>query len=429
MTTNALVIYQEKPVADVFKTEVADELIDKIEKEARSMVFDISTPAGRDELRSYAFNIAKTKTALDKMGKELTAEQQAEIKRVNAERNKYWERLEALQKEIRQPLTDFEAKEEKRVAAHESALLLLKKSDVAFQTIHADDRTTAVYDAYIEALEADYQRDWEEFATRAKGIYDDTKHRLIGGRAFRVKYDQEQAELTRLREEDEKRKQKERDDKIAADAAAEAKKKAEDDAAAEAKRVKDLADKEAADAAKALQDKEDEKNRIEAARVKAHQDAFRHLMSFGNITGQEPAMILAGRLEQSEAFYHSRDWEEFAGNAEGQRIINAERIDHAYKLRVAADEKKAEDDKAEAKRIADKAAADAVAAAQKKIDDAKAAEDAATAKREANAKHVKKINDAAIAALAALQVENDFSPTKIVQAIAAGQIPNVSIQY
>ncbi len=77
MSNDITIITIQNPL-QVFSTPNGlDSIIDKIEAEAKSIDRDISTEAGRDNIRSLAFKLAKSKTFLDKMGKELTEEQRA----------------------------------------------------------------------------------------------------------------------------------------------------------------------------------------------------------------------------------------------------------------------------------------------------------------------------------------------------------------
>jgi hypothetical protein len=363
MTSTALTIYEQRKPLELFARENVDGIIEAIENEARSMIFDISTNKGRDELRSYARKIATTKTTLDKLGKSLTEEQRAEIERVNKERKIFWDRLEALQHEIRKPLTEFEEREEKRVKAHEVAL-----EDLA----HFKNFEVESVEAIVQALENSdkffHARNWEEFEGRAKAQFVSNFSALTEARDKRIKYEADQAELKRLREAEEARLQKEREDKIAADAAAEAKR---------------LADKEAEDR---LAKEREETARVERAKVEAEERA---------------AAAEKARKEAEEKAEHDR--------------IEAEK-------KAAADIKAAEA-KAEADRL------QAIEDERKRVAEIEAKEKAEREAREANEAHVKTINDKAIMALAALQVEGEFSPTTIVKAIASGLIPNVKIQY
>lgn len=99
-----------------------DGLLSEIEAVARAHTPDMTTKKGQDEIRSLAAKIAKAKVRIDTEGKSLNDERRAVINAVNEDRNIAKDRLQALQDEIRQPLTDFENKEKDRISAHDEAL-------------------------------------------------------------------------------------------------------------------------------------------------------------------------------------------------------------------------------------------------------------------------------------------------------------------
>src|ERR1700729_269981 len=112
---SALALVETVTAVQVFTENGLDSILERIEKEARTTALDISTPKGRKEIASLAHKIAKSKTALDKMGKDLVSGWKDKAKKVDAERARAWDRLEALQEETRQPLTEWENREKDRV--------------------------------------------------------------------------------------------------------------------------------------------------------------------------------------------------------------------------------------------------------------------------------------------------------------------------
>src|SRR5947209_7999861 len=107
---NELIALETLTPLQVFSDNGLDPIIERIEKEARSILLDISTEKGRKEIASLAYKVAQSKNTLDKMGKDLVSGWKEQAKKVDAERAKAWDRLEALQKEIRLPLTEWENK-------------------------------------------------------------------------------------------------------------------------------------------------------------------------------------------------------------------------------------------------------------------------------------------------------------------------------
>lgn len=115
-----LVVIEKKNAMAVFtNNDQLDPLIEAIEKEARSLVPDVTTKKGRDAIASMAHKVARSKTYIDNAGKDLVAELKALPKQIDESRRIVRERLDALKDEVRRPLTEWEAEQE-RIKAEEA---------------------------------------------------------------------------------------------------------------------------------------------------------------------------------------------------------------------------------------------------------------------------------------------------------------------
>ncbi|MBR7534615.1 hypothetical protein KC248_28320, partial [Klebsiella michiganensis] len=104
-----LVVIEKKNAMAVFtNNDQLDPLIELIEKEARSLVPDVTTKKGRDAIASMAHKVARSKTYIDNAGKDLVAELKALPKQIDESRRVVRERLDALKDEVRRPLTEWE---------------------------------------------------------------------------------------------------------------------------------------------------------------------------------------------------------------------------------------------------------------------------------------------------------------------------------
>lgn len=246
--------------AVVFAPGGVDTILNKIETEVRTFKPDISTPVGRQAVASLAYKVARSKTALDEMGKTLVSEWKAKANAVDAERRTIRERLDNLKDEVRKPLTDWENADKARIEAHEKAL-----DEIAALLIFDAPPTAAAIKERIDAFEARPVRQWEEFLQRATETSNTVGRKLQEMYAAGVKREEEIAELERLRREKEERERREREEKIAAEAADRARRETEEKAAREAK--------EAADRASAEQRRvEQEREAAEARAAKAEAD-------------------------------------------------------------------------------------------------------------------------------------------------------------
>jgi colicin import membrane protein len=269
---NALVTIETLTPAIVFAPGGVESIISKLEADVRAFATDISTEAGRKAVASLAYKVARSKTALDDMGKELVSDLKAQTGKIDAERRVIRERLDALRDEVRKPLDDFENAEKQRVAGHEAALAgILADCDLG-----ADAGVVAI-NSRLGAVRDLLQRDWQEFSARAATAADTASKSLEAALAQATKREAEAAELARLRAEQDAREQAAREAKIAAKAAESARIAAEakaareaQDAAQRAENERKRVEKEKADAVARAEKAEADKR---AAAAKAALDA------------------------------------------------------------------------------------------------------------------------------------------------------------
>lgn len=269
---NALVVIETLTPAVFAETGGIDALIEKLEADVRGVATDISTPSGRAAVKSLAFKVTRSKTALDDMGKTLVADLKKQTGAVDAERRKIRDRLDALAEEVRKPLTDWENLEKDRVNGHEAAIDAMLSLSIAASS----NESPADLQDRIEKLAAINDRAWQEFGARASITHATSFADIDRKRNAAIKREEDAAELARLRAERAAREQKEREERIAAEAAAKATREAE---AKAARAAKEAAEKVQAEQLRIEQERTDaiaraetaERNRIAAA-AKAEQD-------------------------------------------------------------------------------------------------------------------------------------------------------------
>lgn len=239
-----LVVIDKKNAMAVFtNNDQLDPLIEAIEKEARSLVPDVTTKKGRDAIASMAHKVARSKTYIDNAGKDLVAELKALPKKIDESRRIARERLDALKDEVRRPLTEWEAEqdrikaEEAMNALHAEALAMNEEFDrqlaariesdheMALLMNDAFDREQAEKKAEAErqriAREEEIKRQAEEKAKREA----EEKHRAELEASARREAEERAAKERAERERIEAQQRAERD-RIAAEQKAEADKQA-----------------------------------------------------------------------------------------------------------------------------------------------------------------------------------------------------------
>ena len=218
-----------------------DPFLQKIRDEIDSFIPDVATRKGREAIASIAYKVARSKTALDNVGKELVAELKEVPKKIDAERKRMRDLLDGWQAEVRQPLTEWEQREEARKAKHQAGI------DQISLRLECRDLDAAELKSNIAWLEGmAIGENWEEYEVEASRAKDKALAALRDALVVREKHEAEQAELAELRRKQAEQEQKDREARIAQEAAekaqreAEAKAQAERDAAAQRERDLEL---------------------------------------------------------------------------------------------------------------------------------------------------------------------------------------------
>lgn len=396
--TTAIAIIEEVQVSalQVFTEKGMDPLLGKIEEQVRAFVPDLSTAKGRKEIASIAYKVAQSKTVLDNMGKDLTAEWKKKAKVVDAERKKMRERLDALKVEVRQPLTEFEEAEARRKAELEQRIDSIR-SAVPTHDTDGNWHPASVIRSGLESLK-DIAID-ESYGDRindAALAKEQTIAAIEKVVAEREEHERQQAELERLRKEAAEREQKEREERIRREAEEKAKREAEEAARKERERV----ELERLEAQKKAQEELDriarEKAEAEAAIIREREEAKRR-------EEEAERKRLAELQEEKERA------EKAKAEAEARRLAD-----------IKAAEEKAEREKVELIRQQQE---------KERLErERKEAEAEAERKRQADVEHRKTINNNILAAFVSLGCDGDVAKA-IISAMAKGQVPHVEVKY
>lgn len=226
---------QNVVVAAFRKPGGTTELFERIAQEARSHVPDVTTKKGRDQIGSLAMKVSKSKTFIEKCGKELVAEQKAQIKVIDDDRIATVKKFDELRNEILAPRDAWEQAEKDRVEKHKSDIEKIR--DFAHPSVLHDMPANRIAEQIrmLDVLEICPL--FEEFEQEAKIAKLETLEVLRTALVIREKYEAEQAELERLRQAEILHQQQEREAQIAREAAEKATREAEEKARFEAERV------------------------------------------------------------------------------------------------------------------------------------------------------------------------------------------------
>lgn len=234
MSTDLATLPPKESALTVYSTAAGlDPYLAQIKAELDAFTADVSTKKGRDAIASIAHKVAKSKTALDTIGKDLVAELKDVPKKIDAERKRMRDLLDQWKDDVRRPLTEWEEAEAAREAGHKAGIdwFLLRASEHDGLSTGELRTTLAEVDARV------VDEAWEEFEAEAHRAKAKALDRLTAALATREKQEAEQAELAKLRAEAAVREQKEREERIAREAAERAQRDAEAKAQAEREAV------------------------------------------------------------------------------------------------------------------------------------------------------------------------------------------------
>jgi len=273
-STELVIVPSKETALEVFKAEQGlDPYLQTIRQELDSFLAEppsLDTATGRKAYASMAHKIARSKTAIDNIGKELVADLKQLPKTIDAERKRWRDQLDEWRDEARGPLNDWEAAEEARKARHNARIEHIRSFEefdgllaAGLEVQLANLEEIAVDDSF-EEYEAEAHRAKDKAVKVLRAAIEDQKAR-----------EAEQAELERLRQEAAEREQKEREERIAREAEERARREAEQAAQAEreaaarreqeAKEAAERREREHQEAiAKAQRDAEAERQRIQA---------------------------------------------------------------------------------------------------------------------------------------------------------------------
>jgi hypothetical protein len=346
------------------------QFFDAVQAEVTAEVPDLTTRKGRERIASLAAKVSKSKTAVEKPGRDYLKRLKEMPKVVEAELRDFVNKMDALRDATRQPLTDWEQKELARTDAHVDAIQRIKDLAIFDEAPTSGHLASVIAD--LELLEIGDS--WEEFLAEAAQAKDQTLIKLRSLHVERARYEAEQAELIRLRAEAEAQAQRDRDAQIAREAA-----EAEREAAA--RREQEIRDQAAA---------------AQRAAEQAARDA--------EAEAKRQRLQLQLQAEQAERA---------AAQATADRIAAEQRAEQERQAAALQAERDIELAREDERRRADAAAAEILRQQQA---------------READLEHKKQINRAALEAF----IEGGMTEECAKQAItliAQRKIPAISISY
>lgn len=411
--SNELITIEQNAIEVFSEPNGLDPIIEEIKKKARSVVLDPSTEEGRTQIGSLARKIGSTKKVLEGMAMELTEDWRTKTAAVNSEKKRMIEELNALRDEIKAPADEYKARIEARTQLFEDRLqAMLNTADFeGFTEPDSEELSDAIKTLGLLYRVDDDNTDmqWEEFQARADETFEKTEKRLQAKLDARIQYEEEQAELERLRKEEAERKQKEHEERIAREAKEEERKKAEAEQAERERKHREQIEKA-----------EREKKEAEEKRVIAHNTAIDVITRLGNISQDCTVVAIKSRISELEGSMN-RDWEEFQEKA--QSAYDKSLSDLNDKLTIAEDREEKHQ-----KELQENIKKQAAQQERERLEKQKRKEREEQEAREADMLHRQSVYNEALTGVQGAGI-GEADARKILDAIKEGKVPHVKIQY
>lgn len=297
-----------------------DPFYQQIRQQVLSEVPDLTTPKGIARIKSLASQVASSKVAIEKPGRDYLRQLKEMPKAIEAELRDWKEKMDALRDEVRRPVTDLEAKEKARISELDARLNQVQTIKTA---VELTPQTSAALNNYIDHVNAIViDESWQEYQQRATLLKEVTLTELHKALDRAVVFEQQQAEIARLKAEQDERDRLQREERIAEVARHNA-----EQLALREKIEAEQREQAAKDAqAKAEQDAKDAQQQLEQSRIDAEARQKLAVEQAAEQDRQRIAAELAQQEQEQEQARIKAEADAKAADIEHQRTYNREAL-------------------------------------------------------------------------------------------------------
>lgn len=181
-------------------------VVDKAETEANGV--DVSTKAGEEGIRSLAYKIARSKTFIDDLGKDLNADLKKQAKIIDDQRSLVRTALDDLKDRIRKPLTEKEEREKARKEEIQSRLNQMKSWGESYPDLSSYETISEWRHRGVSFVTESLKTvSFDEFSEQALLVQKTTLQKMAETFDQATNRLKEKEELERLRKEEQARKE------------------------------------------------------------------------------------------------------------------------------------------------------------------------------------------------------------------------------
>ena len=204
MTDLAIIEIAPDMAPAIYVENGLDSFLEKI-RAGVNEVPDLSTAKGRARIASLAAQVSRSKTAVEKPGRDYLKRLKEQPKVVEAELRRFVTECDQLRDEVRRPLTEWEDAEKARTEALQQRLVDLRALADVIDTAGNYLPSADIQARILEAKSVVLDDSWQERAAEAGVAKDSTIQQLEASLVIAQKREHEAAELDRLRKEAEEK--------------------------------------------------------------------------------------------------------------------------------------------------------------------------------------------------------------------------------
>lgn len=222
-TELALPVITEDKYPALYVSGGLDGYYQTIREQVMSEVPDLTTKKGIARVKSLAAMVSSSKVAVEKPGREYLKQLKEMPKVIEATLRDWNQKMDALRDEVRKPVTEMEEAEKARIIALELRVNEIKQIG---DSITTDLDSPALNELSDSLNKISIDDSFQEFIEVAQNAKTSAESKLQQFLQVRVKFEEGQKELARLRAEQEERDRIQREKDIADQARREAEQKA-----------------------------------------------------------------------------------------------------------------------------------------------------------------------------------------------------------
>lgn len=300
----------------IYKTDGLKPYLQHIKEQVSGEVPDLTTKKGRDRIASLSAMVSKSKTAVEKPGRDYLKRLKELPKEIEKELKTFVDECDLLRDEVRKPLTDWENANKAREAAHVSNIQ-------SFGEWSQSGFTSAEIAGALAEIESRMLGDHcEEYLSQYVAAKDSAIAQLKQRYQAAVEFEAQQAELERLRKEADEREQKEREERLMREAADNARREAEQKAQRERDEVARIEREKQLEAERREMQLKLQAEQAERQRIEAEQRA-EYERQQSEIRAKQAAEAERLRIEQQQAAERA-EAEKQAANKAHRASVNRE---------------------------------------------------------------------------------------------------------